>query len=46
MKDLRTHHLRLLQEELSQIARDVTRIRLRATSAQPPWQPRINVSRS
>ena len=45
MEDIRTVHLKILQDRLGEIAWEVTQIRFRARVVQPLWRPSINVYR-
>jgi HSP20 family protein len=45
MEDLRTLHLKILQTQLSEIARELTQLKFRPQPRQPPWRPNINVYR-
>lgn len=45
MEDIRSIHLKMLQERLGEIACELTQVRFFALGSQPAWRPRINVYR-
>lgn len=45
MEDIRTVHLKILQERLGDIAWELTQVRFSASGAPPRWRPRLNAYR-